>query len=120
MITKSKNTLAIGTESFDKVYSLGYQVNHEDWSPYSRVNNLREFFLNRPYEIDVERFRLVTEAYQKHETAPRKLQCAHAFENILMNVTLHIYDEDLILGEIAAPAKASPIYPEFSVNWISD
>ena len=22
------------------------------------------------------------------------------------------------MGEIAAPAKASPIYPEFSVNWI--
>lgn len=117
---KINSTDAIGTEAFDKVYSLGYQVNHEDWSPYSRVNNLRQRFLDRPYEIDVERFRLVTEAYQKHESAPRKLQCAYAFENILMNTTLHIYDEDLILGEIAAPAKASPIYPEFSVSWISD
>ena len=120
MIAKRINTLARGTEDYDKTYSLGYQVNHEDWSPYPRVNSLREKFLNRPYDIDVERFRLVTEAYQKHETAPRKLQCAYAFENILMNTTLYIYDEDLILGEIAAPAKASPIYPEFSVSWISD
>ncbi|MGL5098554.1 MAG: pyruvate formate lyase family protein, partial [Fusobacteriaceae bacterium] len=98
MIINKRNTIACGTEDYNKTYSLGYQVNHEDWSPYPRVNKLREFFLNRPYEIDIERFRLVTEAYQKHETAPRKLQCAHAFENILMNVTLHIYDEDLILG----------------------
>ncbi|MGL4988668.1 MAG: (2S)-3-sulfopropanediol dehydratase, partial [Cetobacterium sp.] len=114
------HTLASGTEAFDKTYSLGYEVNHKDWSPFKRVNKLRQTFLDRPYDIDVERLRLVTEAYKKHETSPRKLQCAYAFENILMNTTLHIYDEDLILGEIAAPAKASPIYPEFSVDWIID
>ena len=115
-----KHTNARGIEAFDKIYSLGYQVNHEDWSPFPRINKLRQTFLDRPYDIDVERLRLVTEAYKKTETLPRKLQCAYAFENILMNTTIHIYDEDLILGEIAAPAKASPIYPEFSVSWIID
>lgn len=58
------------------------------------------------------------EAYKEHPTAPRKLQCAYAFKKVLENTTLYVYDEDLILGEIAAPAKASPIYPEFSVAWI--
>lgn len=111
---------ASGTESYDKTYSLGYEVHHDDWSPYPRVNRLRETFLDRPYDIDVERLRLVTEAYKNHEECPPKLQCAYAFENILLNVNLEIYDEDLILGEIAAPAKASPVYPEFSVNWIID
>ncbi|NBG88857.1 (2S)-3-sulfopropanediol dehydratase [Isachenkonia alkalipeptolytica] len=111
---------AEGTQPYDQTYSLGYQVNHEDWSPFPRVNYLRQKFLDRPYEIDVERLRLVTEAYKKHEGAPRKLQCAYAFENVLLNTTLHIYEQDIILGEIAAPAKASPIYPEFSVNWIID
>lgn len=120
MSVNMKNTSARGTEKFDKIYSLGYQVNHEDWSPYPRVNYLREKFLSRPYDIDVERLRLVTEAYRENETAPRKLQCAYAFENILKNSTIYIYEKDLILGEIAAPAKASPIYPEFSVSWISD
>ena len=115
-----KHTTACGTEPFDKTYSLGYQVLHEDWSPYPRVNRLRQTFLDRPYEIDVERLRLVTEAYQKHARAPRKLQCAYAFENVLLNTSLYVYDDDLILGEIAAPAKASPIYPEFSVAWIID
>lgn len=109
-----------GTEPFDKVYSLGYQVNHDDWSPYPRVNNLRQNFFDRPYDIDVDRLRLVTESYKQHEECSRKMQCAYAFENILLNVPLHIYEEDLIVGEIAAPAKASPIYPEFSVNWIID
>ncbi|MGL4655677.1 MAG: (2S)-3-sulfopropanediol dehydratase [Sarcina sp.] len=115
-----KHTNARGIEAFDKTYSLGYEVNHKDWSPFPRVNKLRQIFLDRPYEIDVQRLRLVTEAYQKYEASPRKLQCAYAFENILMNTEIDIYDEDLILGEIAAPAKASPIYPEFSVDWIID
>lgn len=114
------HTTALGTEPFDKTYSLGYEVNHEDWSPYPRVNHLRQKFLDRPYDVDVERLRLVTEAYKKHEQAPRKLQCAYAFENILLNTSIYIYEQDLILGEIAAPAKASPIYPEFSANWIID
>ena len=120
LIKSLQNGVASGTEPFDKTYSLGYQANHEDWSPYPRVNYLRQKFLDRPYDIDVERLRLVTEAYKKHESDPRKLQCAYAFENILLNATLYIYDEDLILGEIAAPSKASPIYPEFSVEWIID
>ena len=117
---KMNHTMACGTQPFDQTYSLGYQVHHEDWSPFPRVNHLRQKFLDRPYDIDVERLRLVTEAYQRHENEPSKLKCAYAFENILLHTTLHIYDEDLILGEIAAPAKASPIYPEFSVNWIID
>ncbi|MGL5190439.1 MAG: pyruvate formate lyase family protein, partial [Cetobacterium sp.] len=89
----NNSTKALGIEAFDEVYGLGYEVNHKDWSPFKRVNKLRATFLNRPYEIDVERLRLVTEAYKKHETLPRKLQCAYAFENILMNTKLYIYDE---------------------------
>ena len=115
-----KHTTACGTEKFDKEYCLGYQVHHEDWSPYPRVNRLRQTFLDREYYVDVERLRLVTESYKEHPVCPRKLQCAYAFEKVLLNTTLYIYDEDLIVGEIAAPAKASPIYPEFSVNWIID
>ncbi|MDD3402375.1 MAG: formate C-acetyltransferase/glycerol dehydratase family glycyl radical enzyme [Hespellia sp.] len=114
------HTDARGTEPFDKTYSLGYEVHHKDWSPFPRINHLRQTFLDRPYEVDVERLRLVTEAYQEHEICARKLQCAYAFEKVLLNATLYIDDEELILGEIAAPTKASPIYPEFSVNWIID
>ncbi|MDY5541161.1 MAG: formate C-acetyltransferase/glycerol dehydratase family glycyl radical enzyme [Lachnospiraceae bacterium] len=109
---------AVGLEPYDQTYSLGYKVGHEDWSPYPRVNRLRKTFLDRPYNIDNERFRNVTEAYKENENCTAIIRCARAFEKILMNATLEIYDDDLILGEIAAPAKASPQYPEFSVNWM--
>ena len=104
---------ARGVDPFDKTYSIGYEVGHKDWSPYPRVNHLRKAFLDREYLIDVERFRNITEAYQENERATVKIRCAKAFEKILLNATLRIYDEDLILGEICAPAKASPQYPEF-------
>lgn len=119
MSMTNTHTTACGTEPFDKNYCIGYQVHHADWSPFPRVNHLRQTFLDGKYWVDIERLRLVTETYQKYENKlPRKVLCAKAFENILLNCTLYIYDEDLIVGEIAAPAKASPIYPEFSVNWI--
>ena len=35
------HTTARGTEPYDKVYCLGYQVHHEDWSPYPRINKLQ-------------------------------------------------------------------------------
>lgn len=112
------HTTASGTESYDKTYGIGYKVGHEDWSPYDRVNKLRQRFLDRRFDIDIERMRNVTRAYQENENCTTKIKCAKAFEAILMNATLYIYDDDLILGEIAAPAKASPQYPEFSVNWL--
>ena len=115
---ESNNTKVRGYDAYDATYSLGYEVNHKDWSPFPRVNRLRKTFLDREYLIDVERMRNVTASYQETENRTQVMRCALAFEKILMNATLHIYDEDLILGEIAAPAKASPQYPEFSVNWL--
>ena len=110
--------MATGYDRYDQTYSLGYESGHGDWSPFPRVNKLRRTFLDREYYIDVERFRNVTSAYQENERVPTIIRCARAFEKILMNASLFIYDDDLILGEIAAPAKASPQYPEFSVNWM--
>ena len=114
------HTKASGTEPCDKVYCLGYQVHHEDWSPFPRVNHLRQTFLDRGYDIDVERLRYVTESYQANVGAPKKRQVSLAFEKVLDNCQIFIYDEDLIVGDIASPVKAAPIYPEFSVNWIID
>ncbi|MBQ6967850.1 MAG: formate C-acetyltransferase/glycerol dehydratase family glycyl radical enzyme [Lachnospiraceae bacterium] len=111
---------AIGVEPYDKNYGLGYESGHKEYSPYPRVNRLRERFLKREFNIDIERARLVTESYRANEDAPVKLKCARALANVLDNVELHIYDDELIIGDIAAPAKAAPVYPEFSASWIED
>lgn len=113
-------TNACGTEAFDKSYGIGYQVGHKGFSPFDRVNKLRQVFLDRPFNIDIQRARLVTEAYQDHEEDSIAMKTAFALKNVLENVEIYIYDDELLVGELAAPAKAAPIYPEFSVNWIID
>ena len=113
-------TNACGTEAFDKNYGIGYKVGHEGFSPFERVNKLRQIFLDRPFNIDIQRARLVTEAYKEHEEDSFSLKTAYALKNILENVDIYIYDDELLVGEVAAPAKAAPVYPEFSVNWIID
>ena len=37
------HTTARGTEPYDKVYCLGYQVHHEDWSPYPHQQAAPDF-----------------------------------------------------------------------------
>lgn len=111
-------TKPCGTEPFDKHYGIGYKSGHEGFSPYQRVNRLRQTFLDRPFNIDIQRAKLITEVYKNNPDLSPKLKTAYSLKNILENVDIHIYDEELLLGELAAPAKAAPIYPEFSVNWI--
>ncbi|WP_269477005.1 (2S)-3-sulfopropanediol dehydratase [Hominibacterium faecale] len=109
-----------GTERYDQSYGVGYRVGHDDFSPYGRVNRLRKQFLDREFNIDIQRARLITEVYKNNPDMSAKLKTAYALENILEHVAIDLYDEELIVGEVAAPAKAAPIYPEFSVKWIID
>lgn len=113
-------TKACGIEPYDKHFGIGYQIGHDGYSPYSRVNRLREKFLDTEFYIDAQRAVLVTEAYKKYASAPQVIKTARALENVLRNVDINIYEDELIVGEIAAPMKAAPIYPEFSFNWIID
>ena len=97
MSMTNTHTTACGTEPFDKNYCIGYQVHHEDWSPFPRVNHLRQTFLDGKYWIDIERLRLVTETYQKYENKlPRKVCAQRHLRTFFFNCTLYIYDEDLI------------------------
>ena len=114
------HTAAHGIESFDHSYGLGYDKNHGDFSPIGRINRLRRSFLEKGFWVDSERAVLVTEAYQANEDKPQVIRGALALKNVLENVHLDIEDEQLIAGDVAAPFKAAPVYPEFSVDWIID
>lgn len=109
-----------GTEPYDKTYGLGYKVGHEGYSPYERVNRLRKVFLDRPFCIDIQRARFVTEVYKENPHMSPMLKTAYSLKRILEHVDIDLYEDELLVGELAAPAKAAPIYPEFSVNWIID
>ncbi|MBU3917884.1 formate C-acetyltransferase/glycerol dehydratase family glycyl radical enzyme, partial [bacterium] len=118
--TAEELTEPIGLEPFDKEWIVGSSSMVENPSPYPRVNRLRKFALDTEFTVDHERACLVTEAYKKHADKPRIIKCAEALAHVLRNFTLHIHKDELIIGEMAAPIKSAPIFPEFSFNWVLD
>ena len=115
-----KKCTACGVEPFDKCFGVGYQVGHGDFSPYPRVNRARKTFLEQDFFIDAERACLLTESYKNNASAPQEIKVARALENVLLNVKINIYPDELVVGEIAAPNKTAPIFPEFSYDWVMD
>jgi len=109
-----------GIESFDKEWTVGDSGMAENPSPFERVNRLRTFALETDFTVDHERACLVTDAYQTHADQPQVIKCAEALRHVLNNVTIHIHRDELIVGEMAAPIKSAPIFPEFSYNWVVD
>ncbi|MBE6817262.1 MAG: formate C-acetyltransferase/glycerol dehydratase family glycyl radical enzyme [Ruminococcaceae bacterium] len=109
-----------GTEPFDKTYGLGYKVGHDDFSPYGRVNRLRAAFLEKEFTVDVKRAEMITQVYRENPTLSPILKTARFLTRILTEIPLEIHADELIVGDIAAPEKAAPIYPEFSVSWIRE
>ena len=109
-----------GTEPFDKTYGLGYKVGHDDFSPYGRVNRLRAAFLEKEFTVDVKRAEMITQVYRENPTLSPMLKTARFLTKILTEIPLEIHADELIVGDIAAPEKAAPIYPEFSVSWIRE
>ena len=110
----------IGLEPFDKEWPIGSSGMDEAPSPFERINRLRKFAIDTEFTVDHQRACLVTEAYKKHSDKPQIIKCALALENVLENVKITIHPDELIVGEMGAPIKSAPIFPEFSINWIID
>lgn len=68
--------------------------------------------------ICVERARIITETYKEFAALPPPLLRAKALERILAEMTILIGDDELIVGNQGSSPRCSPIFPEFSVDWI--
>ncbi|TEB05713.1 Benzylsuccinate synthase alpha subunit [Pelotomaculum schinkii] len=119
-IEKSFYAGPCGVEPYDKEWGVGVSGMVDNPSPYPRINRMLKWLDAVTPGADHERACLVTEAYQKHNYKPQIVKCAEALSNVLRNVTVRIYPDELIVGEIAAPAKSASVFPEFSFNWIVD
>ncbi len=122
----AKSTNAIGIIPYDQPFQAGFLGNNgftertKGFSPIERTNKLRADFLDTELCVDAERAVLVTEAYQKFEDQPIILKRAKTLNHIAENVTIHTYDNEIIVGNPAAPNRNSGVYPEHSIQWIVD
>lgn len=113
-----------GCEPFDFEYGLMSFASPETQSPspYERINRIIHRVHQIPETVDDERAMLYTEAHKKFGGAggSQIIKNAKILAHILQNVTINIYPDELIVGEMGAPARFAPIFPEFSYDWIED
>lgn len=111
---------ATGIVPINQEWGVGVSGGDTPPSPFERINRLWQTFHDTEWAVDAERAILVTEAYEKFNGMSQKLKMANVIAYLLKNLTLRIYDDELIVGEMGSPNKAVPVYPEFSYSWVAD
>ncbi|MGI6220473.1 MAG: glycyl radical protein [Coriobacteriales bacterium] len=105
-------------EPYDKVWGVGVSGLDEEISPFPRINRMLERAKSAKSRIDTQRMEIITESYKKSKGQPQIKRVAQGFHDIIEKCDVRVGDDEIILGEIAAPAFAAPIYPEFSINFM--
>jgi pyruvate formate-lyase/glycerol dehydratase family glycyl radical enzyme len=114
-----KSTDPMAIEPFDKEWGVGVSGVTENPSPFPRINKISNWLKERDHTADHERAVIYTDGYfKKYTSYPQILKCALTLRDVLQNVSINIWPDELIVGEIAAPAKSAPVYPEFSIDWL--
>jgi formate C-acetyltransferase len=85
-----------------------------------RIARLREKLFEQDPKVCAERCVIFTESMKKTEGEPIALRRAKAFASVLEKMSIFVNDDELIVGNIAKWPKASPIFPEYSVDWVRE
>lgn len=107
-----------GYEPYDKDWGTGSSGQLDEPSPFPRINAWRKQFLETPLSVSHDRAILWTEKFKENKDKPHNIRCAEAFAHVLKNVPIEIGKYELILGNMAAPPRSAPIFPEFSYEWL--
>lgn len=83
-----------------------------------RIQKLRNRLFDVKPKICSQRCNLFTASMMASEGMPIAHRRANAFYNVLDKMTIVIGDDELIVGNQAKWPKSSPIYPEYSVEWL--
>jgi len=80
----------------------------------ARIQRMLEGFRDLPIQINVERASLFTRSFRETEGQPIVLRWGKALAHILENHTIHIDEEELIVGSAGPPGRYAVIYPELA------
>ena len=110
----------LAIEPWDREWGVGVSGLADQKSPFPRINRLHEWVRTRNHGVDPKRGQIMTRSYQKHEKEPIQLRWANILSDILHECDVFMYDDELIAGDIAAPACDCGVYPEYGIDWVVD
>lgn len=87
----------------------------------SRIAELkRKTIGNRPY-LETDRMKIAVESYEKYDTMPALLKRARVFKDILEQIPVAVFDDEIIVGTMGKHANCAQLYaPESSISWLTD
>ena len=84
-----------------------------------RIKKLREKLIATDPMICPERALLWTQAYQENENQPPVIKAAKALYKTLSEMTVTIYEDELIVGNQGSALRAAPLHPQINL-WFMD
>ena len=83
-----------------------------------RITGIKERVRDQPVYGDWERDHLLTEYWRQSDSEPIYLRRAGAFDKIMTEMTIKIFDGELIVGGPNQFGVGGAFYPEFHQEWI--
>ena len=108
----------LAIEPWDRVWGVGISGLTENPSPFPRINKMLDWLKNLDSTADSQRAMIVTECDRKYAMYPQNIKWAMTLRELYQRVSIHIWEDELIVGELVAPPNSAPIYPEFSIDWL--
>ena len=108
----------LAIEPYDRVWGVGISGLTENPSPFPRINKMLDWLKNLDSTADSHRAMIVTECDRKYAMYPQNIKWALTMREVFRRVPIHIWEDELIVGELVAPPNSGPIYPEFSIDWL--
>lgn len=78
----------------------------------TRSERLRKRFASAQREICIDRARYLTQSLQETEGEPQILRQAKAFANVLENLSVNIFPDEILVGNITGKFLGAGVYPE--------
>ena len=103
----SLQTAAVKSNATDKRESIS-----------DRVTCLRDDFLSATPFVCGERSHLLTDYWKRSDGEPIAIRRAKAFDHLLINKEIAIYEDELIVGNQTKYRRGGLLYPEFATDWI--
>jgi len=105
-------------ERLRKGHGIGL-VSEEAQQKRARIHRMLQGFRDKPIRINVERARLLTESFSQTEGQPMVLRWGKALAHILRNVSIHIDENELVVGSAGPPGRYAIFFPELEELFFS-
>lgn len=86
--------------------------------PTPRILGLKERMLSEPRYLSLEQALIITEVYQRNESASVPVKRARALAEAMRRIGIGIDPQELIVGNRTRGVRAGVVFPEAGISWI--